>query len=226
MLPALSRAKARAQQLSCLNNLKQLTTCWHLYADDYADTLALNNPVDAPSWTVGADNTNPTNIRVGLLWPYSRSLGVYRCPSDHTVVDGVPRVRSYALNGQLGSTHDPSGAPWDSQASDMDTPGYPPTMKLTQMVNPAPAARLAFVDESELTIDDGYFLISLPQTDGTPNDTWGNVPAVVRHQNNRTSFSFADAHAEAWKWHDPRTPAARLDVAQPGNLDLRRLQAA
>src|SRR2546422_1006316 len=45
LLPALSKAKAEAQSIACLNNLKQLQLCWHLYAHDYNDTLPPNNYV-------------------------------------------------------------------------------------------------------------------------------------------------------------------------------------
>src|SRR6266403_180738 len=43
LLPALSRAKSQALGLTCLNNLKQLETCWHLYALDFNDRLPPNN---------------------------------------------------------------------------------------------------------------------------------------------------------------------------------------
>src|SRR3954470_12386758 len=45
LLPALSRAKDKARALNCLSNLKQLETCWHLYAVDNQDLLAPNNAV-------------------------------------------------------------------------------------------------------------------------------------------------------------------------------------
>ena len=236
LLPALSRAKGKAQQITCLNNLKQLTAGWYLYIDDNNDRLALNNPVGTlpdSSWITGSmtDSTEATNsylLQIGQLWPYLKSLSAYRCPSDQSMADNGPKVRSYSLNGQFGSTHDTEAAPWDSQLEAMSNPGYPPSMKLTQITKPSPALALAFADESELTIDDGFFLICLPKIDGTPNDEWGNLPAFRRHNNNGTSFSFADGHSELWKWLDPRTtdPATRLNDVQPGNRDIRRLQMA
>src|SRR6185295_13580334 len=45
LLPALSRAKEKAWMVGCLNNLKQLETCWHLYAVDNNDLLPPNNSV-------------------------------------------------------------------------------------------------------------------------------------------------------------------------------------
>src|SRR2546429_5711373 len=45
LLPALAKAKEKAQTVGCLNNLKQLEVCWHLYAVDNQDLLAPNNSV-------------------------------------------------------------------------------------------------------------------------------------------------------------------------------------
>ena len=42
LLPALAKAKAKAEGISCLNNLKQMQLAWHIYADDNADKLAQN----------------------------------------------------------------------------------------------------------------------------------------------------------------------------------------
>src|ERR1035441_3169241 len=42
LLPALSQAKGRAQAILCLNNTKQLTLGWQLYADDFEGRLPYN----------------------------------------------------------------------------------------------------------------------------------------------------------------------------------------
>jgi prepilin-type N-terminal cleavage/methylation domain-containing protein len=42
LLPALGRAKAKGQQILCLNNYRQLQLCWHMYADDNNDALTPN----------------------------------------------------------------------------------------------------------------------------------------------------------------------------------------
>ncbi len=46
LLPALSRTKARAQSIACLNNLKQLALSWVLYAHDHDDFLVPNKDGD------------------------------------------------------------------------------------------------------------------------------------------------------------------------------------
>ena len=118
------------------------------------------------------------------------------------MVGSVVRVRSYSLSGQLGGTDNARGTPWDGQLLMLNNPGYPPKMKFTQINKPPPSVALAFVDESELSLDDGFYFIWLPRTNGAPNDMWGNLPALRRHNNNGTCFSFADGHAEIKKWRD------------------------
>src|SRR3970040_1744321 len=39
LLPALSKAKTKSQGISCMNNTKQLTLAWKIYADDFNDLL-------------------------------------------------------------------------------------------------------------------------------------------------------------------------------------------
>src|SRR5512141_152873 len=70
LLPALSKAKTKAQGIKCVNNLKQLQLVWQLYADDNNDKLATSGysgpPVEATAWVDGwldfkgstTDNTN------------------------------------------------------------------------------------------------------------------------------------------------------------------------
>src|SRR5216683_1202980 len=87
LLPVLSRAKSKAQTIHCLNNLKQLTACWHLYACDNRDHLAPNlQSTDPTSWVLGfvrtmPDATNEIPIRTGKLFPYNTIVAIYRCPA-------------------------------------------------------------------------------------------------------------------------------------------------
>ena len=236
LLPALSRAKGKAQAIGCVNNMKQLAMCWFMYAGDNNDYLVLNNPFSSTpdtSWLTGnmtssTEATNVNLIRIGYLWKYNQSLGIYHCPSDQTRVGSALTVRSYSLSGQMGGTDNPQGRPWDGQLLMLGNPGYPPKMKFTQITKPQPSLALTFVDESDLSIDDGFYFIWLPKITGALNDMWGNMPAVRRHGGNGTCFAFADGHAEIWRWRDPRTtdPGTKPNDAQAGNLDIRRVQNA
>ena len=97
LLPALARAKEKAQGIACLSNLKQLQLAHHLYADDHAGTLVPNLEGGADSgwvkgwldYTASPDNTNVlylTDPQHARLAPYSvRTAGIYKCPSDRSV---------------------------------------------------------------------------------------------------------------------------------------------
>src|SRR5436189_2968546 len=53
LLPALAKAKTKAQGIQCLSNLKQLQLVWHLYADDNNDRITSSgykNPTEPTSW--------------------------------------------------------------------------------------------------------------------------------------------------------------------------------
>src|SRR5690242_3513888 len=91
LLPALGKAKAKAQDISCRNDLRQLQLCWHLYVDDNNQAMPPTStwptgPSSAesrePSWAVGdaKHDLTTSNLQRGLLFPYNRSAGIYRCP--------------------------------------------------------------------------------------------------------------------------------------------------
>src|ERR1035441_4070807 len=121
LLPALSKAKQKAQRIVCLSNQKQLTYAWIIYSSDYNDKLVINannvaiNPPnnivgwidDNLAWDIGAppvqDNYDTTKLSNALLGPYcSKDVGIYRCPGD--VYPGVlgRRVRSILVAAELG----------------------------------------------------------------------------------------------------------------------------
>src|SRR5436853_6034045 len=64
LLPALSKAKVRAQAIQCMNNTKQITLAWRLYAEDNVDVLpfAYATTANAPYvWVKGyLDDTSPS----------------------------------------------------------------------------------------------------------------------------------------------------------------------
>src|SRR2546422_9464950 len=88
LLPSLSKAKTQALNTACLNNLRQLQICWHLYTTDNKDELVPNdyvydiatlNPILlGRSWCMGNTrlDTTTSNIENGLLFPYNRSAAI------------------------------------------------------------------------------------------------------------------------------------------------------
>lgn len=238
LLPALSRAKSKAHNANCMSNLKQLTLCWTMYATDNRETLVKNwiggGVADIHSWIQGdissmPDATNIAKVKSGKLWPYNNSLEVYRCPVDVQVPNdikntlrGQRRVRSYSMNGRMGgaddadaSAHKATSTAWVMGAA------YPMFKKTTSIVNPPPSLAFVFIEESYLTVDDGFFAVKAPG-----QKIWQNSPSV-RHGNS-SELSFADGHAEIWRW---RQLAKDQDLDAPVKVggvdsthDLERLQ--
>lgn len=191
LLPALTRAKIRAQTIQCLNNAKQLQICWHLYSVDNNGWLVANkaqtpNATTEPdSWICGdakADDS-PTNIQRSAFFPYNTSLAIYHCPADSSKVTGksILRFRSYSMS-----------YPWmngDPSFEDI-------VRRETEIINPGPALASVIWDENEESINNGGFYIS-PAT----VLKWEDWPST-RH-NLGCTMSFADGHAEYWRWRGP-----------------------
>ena len=233
LLPALSKAKIRAQEAACKNNLKQIQLCWVMYADDNTDHLAANlkDSESANTWVPGdvainPDSTNVTLLQNGLLFPYNKSIGVYKCPGDQrpNPQSGMVTVRSYSMNCYMNGS--------DVGASHDSLTGYFVNTKLSQVRTPPPSVAFVFLDESPNTIDDGQFGLSPAGQNNTVN-TWLNYP-TARH-NNASGFSFADGHAESFKWlggllrqlENTKSPPAPPITASGADLtDLRRVQSA
>jgi prepilin-type N-terminal cleavage/methylation domain-containing protein len=135
LLPALAKAKTKAQTISCVNNLKQLGLSEILYAGDFQDMFAPNpDGAGGPAgygtttayacWVAGsmASSTDSTNTALlvdpmyapyGSLGAYAKSAGVYHCPADKTVNGaGQPKVRSYSCNAYIAphTVNDGNGA--------------------------------------------------------------------------------------------------------------------
>jgi prepilin-type N-terminal cleavage/methylation domain-containing protein/prepilin-type processing-associated H-X9-DG protein len=200
LLPALSGAKERARVIQCLNNLRQMTFCWTVYADDNNDWLVPNwvlgtGVSPAGSWVMGNVHvlpgvTNVNDIVNGRLFPYTRSVALYQCPNA-VFVNGRLPVRTTSLAEQMhgGDAADARQFGIYDSSGDLGT-NYPPFKKMAEIRKPAPAMALVFVDESQNTVDDGIFAVGWTY--------WKNSP-TIRHSRGAT-FSFADGHVERWKW--------------------------
>jgi prepilin-type N-terminal cleavage/methylation domain-containing protein/prepilin-type processing-associated H-X9-DG protein len=213
LLPVLSKAKVKAQSMSCLNNLKQLQLCWQLYTDDYQGNLPANIAfnakdigkredwkADARSWLQGNAfiDTTTSNLQQGVLFRYNKSASIYRCPSDKsTVMDQgrYPRTRSYSMSMYMNFEPDP------------DNDAYQICWhRLGDVLRPGPSRAAVFIDENEKSIQQGAFGINAPNSlilFGSTLWTWISFPAT-RH-NNCGTLSFADGHVESWRWVEANT---------------------
>ena len=215
LLPALGKAKQKAQAISCMNNLKQLTLGWIMYNNDNSGKLPpnceageqpgiINDPNILPGgkwvqWCPGNLQTaalvmDQTNfIQNGLIYPYVNTLNVYKCPADYSVTKfgpvGFSRPRSYSMNCWL------SPFPGRDAAAIFGGQKARIFNKDSDFTQPGPSMTFVLIDENEKSIDDGFFAGS----PGKPN-YWINVSAT-RH-GNAGGLSFADGHSEIKRWTD------------------------
>jgi prepilin-type N-terminal cleavage/methylation domain-containing protein/prepilin-type processing-associated H-X9-DG protein len=202
LLPALAKAKQKAQGIYCLNNTKQLALAWLMYASDNNDRLVNNTGIDGTeesrtnNW-VGdvmgyspVEDTSTTLLQVGLLAPQvGKNIGIYHCPADHTTTTEsnggrYPRVRSVSMNAFVG--------PWNDAGSPVYS-GWAQFIKLTAIRNPSMI--FVFLDESPQTINDGWYIFC---NNGPNGNLWSDMPAS--YHNGACGFSFADGHSEIKRW--------------------------
>lgn len=235
LLPAWSSAKQQARRVQCLNHQRQLAVTWVLYCGDFNETLVPNGaqqpggPTQQKLWVLGDYHnfvpafTNEMYLldsRYAAFAPYLRTKTVYKCPSDRTtfVVNRgrpIPQVRSYSLNLYL--------APIAAMNNRLST-RYRVFRKAGDI--PAPAHTFAFMDVTPQNLCTPAFIVSLP---GIDHHRFFHLPAT--HHNRGGVVSFADGHAEARRWQDPRTfryarPGTKIghDVFSPNNPDLAWIQ--
>lgn len=219
LLPALAKAKTKAQGIMCMNNTKQLMLAWQQYNLDYDGRIvmsfhggdarggtAANNPRNAPwvvgwlDWTTSPDNTNYLFLideKYSKLATYiAKNKAIFKCPADIFVSGGQrrrgwsSRVRSISGNIGIGDGNAKSG-PWDSL--------YKHIKKDSEFIFPGPAETWVYVDEHPDSINDAGFF--------NPRQTsWIDQPA--NYHNAAAGFAFADGHSEIHKWtgsnSDPR----------------------
>lgn len=222
LLPALSKAKLRAQGVQCMNNTRQITLGWQMYNSDNNGNFVVNHaglgPTDTlPSWVVGWEgynneeaNTN-TDFLISaehgsLLGPYVKSVAVFKCPADQStsmgLQGGLPRVRSYSMNNAVGIDGTPQADPHIKPKSWL--PG-PPTgafrnfIKESELRDPGPSDLWLLIDESVDSINDGSFAVQMPNSPSST--TWVDMPAKAHGTS--CGFSFADGHSEIHKWLAP-----------------------
>ena len=205
LLPALSRAKIRAQEIQCVSNLKQLQLGAIMYAQDNGDVMLPNGPFNSlepaktwcgstkEDWGTSDANTNITYYQNFILAPYmSGQIGVYRCPGDTVPSANGQRIRSYSMNSQMGNLY-----PDVKSQTLVNDLGYMAFVKVTELgARFSPSDAFVFCEENMCTLDDGYIWINMGN--GAAAALYPNCPGS--YHGNVCGFSFADGHCEAHKW--------------------------
>ena len=233
LLPALGKARAQANRTACMSNMRQLTTAWLMYANEwkghmvFAETGSADDPnnIDKQDgWVIetGLLQNKPEAIRAGLLWKYASNPEVYRCPSSFD----RHHYRSYSINTMMNGSSQPAfvnilgGAP--------GVGGSAPWKKVTQVKQD----RLVFIEEHDArpTLDgsdqynQGSYLMYYHKPINPFRYIWGDVPAYFHPKS--TNMSFVDGHVENRTWSDPRTLTATNGAKQDNNKDLIELKRA
>ena len=232
LLPALGKAKQKAQGIQCLNNTRQIMIAWQGYNADNRDHIVAavhgvlaQNPAQARAlglfawcegwldWTTSSDNTNLQYLvgdAYSALSKYTVNPGIFKCPADHFIAPAQTqrgfqsRVRSMSGNIGIG-VGNADGYPKGSGAnSGPFGPIYKHAIITTDMIYPSPAETWVFTDEHPDSMNDsGLFN---PET----ATGWTDVPAT--YHNGACGFAFGDGHSEIHKWRGSLGVASAQDV--------------
>lgn len=222
LLPALSKAKEKAQGISCLNNLKQVMLAWQMYNQDNNDRIvpAFHGgnaqggnfpPSIGPGWcegwldwTAGTDNTNLLFLiseKYARLGQYLKNPAVFKCAADK-YTSAVQRQRGWtqrcrSLSGNIGvGQGNAEGGPWDTT--------YQHYTNATSFLYPGAAQTWVFLDEHPDSINDAGFF-------NPTRTTFVDTPAT--YHNGACGFALADGHGEIHKWVSAMTAPRALKVS-------------
>lgn len=215
LLPALGKAKQKAQGIMCMNNTRQLMTAVHLYAGENREYFPMNvhggvaqsgSPITLTpgsyypwvmgwlTWDTSPHNTNTlylTSDNYSVLARYAgRSADLFRCPADNKVSQ-VQRQRGWSQRARSISMNGAVG-----RGNKVATDGLLNCEKIfektTDVTRPAPANLWVFVDEHPDSINDGSFF------NAQGNLEWIDLPSNLH--NGACGFAFADGHSEIHRW--------------------------
>jgi prepilin-type processing-associated H-X9-DG protein len=199
---------------------------WFLYADDNEDQLPLNKTAPSSnerifgrrsstnSWVVGnpREDISSENITLGSLFPYIKSVAIYRCPADKSTAVGrrdILRTRSYSISAYLKG----------------DLEGIEPRVKSTfSQLSASPDKVFVFVEEHNDSVWTGAFEVTIKDRFSLTSGRWLSTPADWHNQG--CNLTFADGHVEYWKWYSPKKSNLNniLTLNKQEFLDLKRLQ--
>jgi prepilin-type N-terminal cleavage/methylation domain-containing protein len=235
LLPALSKAKTKAQGIGCQNNSKQLMLGWNLYAGDNDDRICRTAGLDSlvqntnpqknyplNQWAMGTmevANQGATNKQLlmdSLMYRYVGALEVYRCPADKSSVRkngsvdyykavGVPRLRSMSMNCWMNPINAWAG---DAPPGAGNNNQGIRNFRIISHIK-KPSDTWVTIDENPASINDGWFVVD-PTRGPKGAGAWVDIPAV--YHNNAGGLSFSDGHAEIKRWRDSAILKANADI--------------
>jgi prepilin-type N-terminal cleavage/methylation domain-containing protein len=220
LLPALAKAKCKAQRIYCVGNLKQVALACKMYTDDNNGKLVSAYPTYGnftATWCGGNADTyrdkgapgsyvyggaDPRGIEQGLIWPYTKNLGIYHCPADARIATaglpqyiGKPILRSISMNSYMNGRSLGANPDWViTSPTGARDPLKPVYFKETEIK--LPAQTWLVLDEDQMSINDGMFLLTVGEV------RFPDLPSR-NHCNSGYGINFNDGHAEIYKLRDP-----------------------
>jgi prepilin-type N-terminal cleavage/methylation domain-containing protein/prepilin-type processing-associated H-X9-DG protein len=212
LIPVLRSAREQGYRVVCLSNLKQLTLAWTAYATEYDGKMVrgtafstdtgtiVNRAVYEESWVgkafLAPESRNELieNPQKGALWPYIKDVDIYRCPRGITGHSLTYSIFSSANGGRVEGTYQPN-----TNVGEMKSLGKrigSTVLKLTKLediISPSTGQRAVFIDQGETPTGTDFYVYYL-----YPN--WKSQSPPPLHHNDGATLSFADGHAEYWKW--------------------------
>ncbi len=226
LLPALAKAKTKAQGIGCMNNLRQMMLGWRLYADDDNETLLLARDITDGRrvvWVKGwvdyssapANWDTSVDIAKSPMMPYiGNNYSIWKCPADKVTVKNnkgqrLPRVRSNSMSQVFDDGTWLPAAQWRI---------YKKTGAIVD-----PVKTWVLLDEHPDSVNDPAFAVQMAKPDAKSSAQIIDVPAS--YHNGACGFSFADGHSEIHKWRGSRikvpvrngTPVLPLPLGAAGD---------
>ena len=200
LLPAMSKAKTKAQGIGCMSNLKQMMLGWRLYSDSHDDLLLASLNVNRDKrviWVTGnldysaaRGNWDPTvDLAKSPLMPYlGGSYAVWKCPADKTMVMNSQRQKILRVrSNSMSQVFDFGG--W------LPSPPWRVYSKMDAIVSPVKTWVL--IDEHPDSINDAACAVQMVKPDARSGNI---IDFPASYHNGACGFSFADGHSEIKKW--------------------------
>ena len=218
LLPALAKAKIKAQTISCMSNYKQLGIAWVMYSGDNDDKLVTNSDrnsgaaqanwicafgitIDGSTDLKNIDKQYLNNPQYALIADYiGKNTGIFLCPGDKFLSTAqksagwTSRIRSCAMNGAMGD-----GSKWFGLPAPPATPRWPKyfnAKKMGELRVPGPSSSWLMMDEHPNSNDDASFYVN--PADVVPGGSFTETPGTMH--GNSAGIVFADGHAEIRNW--------------------------
>ena len=209
LLPALGKAKVKAEGIRCVSNSRQFLIAWTLYADENADKLVLNGGGSTNiAWAAGnmqnpSEAANPLLIQNALLFPYTKSIDLYKCSGNKK----KNMLRGVSMNSVMGFC---DGAGKNSKPGWADA-NWQYYSKLTNVRRPVDF--FVIMDEDDNSINDALLRVDCFLS--TPGFRLNDIPAI--YHGGSSGIGFADGHSEMHKWKTLKVPVPGWQNANDGS---------